>query len=193
MKPTGVASPYAEALVSLAGASVAALRDDVEALLAALEAAPEGLRVLESPGVARAEKRRLLERTLRGRVRDEIVNLLGVAIAHQRDLHLREILRETLRQADEALGRVEAHVRVASPLGPDGESRVRGALEEATGRHVTVSVDVKPVVLGGMRVRVGDRVVDATVRTRLREMANRVLGARLSPAVFTEGREGGCA
>ncbi|MCI0341087.1 MAG: ATP synthase F1 subunit delta [Planctomycetales bacterium] len=187
MKPSTVASPYAEALVSLAGDSLAALRDDVEGLLASLAAAPEGLRVLESPGVARAEKRRLLERTLRGRVRDEIVNLLGVAIAHQRDLNLREILRETLRQADEALGRVEARVRVAAPLAADAESRVRGALEKATGRTVTLSVEVKPAVLGGMRVRVKDRVVDATVRTRLREMARRVLAARLTPAVFREG------
>jgi F-type H+-transporting ATPase subunit delta len=181
-----VAFPYADALVEAAKAAgvLAEVRDQVGALLEAFVAAPEGLRVVESPRVPDEAKRKVLERTLRGRVHDVLVNLLLIVVRNGRALHVRGICEEAVRQAETALGRVTATVHVHAPLDAAAERRVREGLAKATGLDVQLVVRVKPDLLGGIRIRVGDRVVDATMRARLQAQRARLLERRLPIEVF---------
>ena len=77
-------------------------------------------------------------------------------------------------QAAEQRGRSVAEVRVARPLDPDQATRLAAALSRLQGREVRLNVAVDPNVLGGISVRIGSDVTDATVATRL-EQARRVL------------------
>ena len=70
-------------------------------------------------------------------------------------------------RAAEARKRAIAHVTVARPLSDDQSQRLRGALSRQVGRDVTLQVVVDPAVMGGVRVQVGDEVIDGTVSHRL--------------------------
>ena len=181
-----VALPYADALVAAAQAAgaLAEVREQLGALLEAFAAVPEGLRVIESPRVADEVKRKVIERTLRGRVHDTLVNLLLIVIRNGRSLNVRAIGDESIRRAEVAIGRIHATVQVATPIDAAAERRVREGLAAATGLDVQLVVRVKPDLLGGIRIRVGDRVVDATMRARLAAQRARLLERRLPIEVF---------
>ncbi len=70
-----------------------------------------------------------------------------------------------------------AEVRSAVPLDEARRAKLAAALSKATGRTVEVKVVVDPSVIGGIVARLGDEVYDGTVRTRLREVRQRLAGA----------------
>jgi F-type H+-transporting ATPase subunit delta len=72
--------------------------------------------------------------------------------------------------------RVVALVRVAVDLTGDERTRLAGALSRQYGRDVHLNVVVDPVVLGGVRVEVGDEVIDGTVAGRLDDARRRMTG-----------------
>lgn len=184
-----VAVPYAQALVEIAAEAkrLEALRDQVAALLDALAREPVALRVLESPRVGEAAKLGVIE-ALRDGLDGALCDFLAVVVRRGRALHLRAILDESVRQADVALGRVQALVQVARPVAAAERKAIAAALSEATGKDVVVDVQVREALIGGARIRLGDDVVDATVRTRLRAMRRRLDAVRLTAAVFEEGK-----
>lgn len=184
-----VAVPYAEACIAEAQrkGTLGDVRDQAATVLEALDASAEGLRVLESPRVGHAAKLKVLEGTLRGRCDDVLLHTLGVAVRRGRALHLRAILQEIVRQGDVALGRIAALAQVARPLAADAAQSVQRALAAATGKDVQLTVVERPELVGGIRIRVGDRVVDATLRARLDAMRRRLLDRRIPIEVFTDG------
>jgi len=181
-----VAIPYAEALVGLGQDrdALLALRDQVATLLAAFDAEPDALLVLESPRVAVEAKLGVIERSLRGRLDDVLCDFLCVVIKHNRSIHLRNILEEAVRAADVGLGRLGAQLQSAKDVPADELAAIEKALEKLTGHDVIMDVRVRPELIGGTRIRMGDQVVDATVRTRLREMRRRLDAVRLTGDVF---------
>ena len=129
----------------------------------------------------------ILEGTLRSRCDDVLLHTLGVAVRRGRALHLRAILQEIVRQGDVALGRISALAQVARPLAAAAATAVQQALATATGKDVQLKVVERPELVGGIRIRVGDRVVDATLRARLDAMRRRLLERRIPIEVFTDG------
>ncbi len=183
-----VAIPYADALVTLAQeqGALAEVRDQVAALLEAFDQEPDGILVLESPRITAEEKEKIIESAFRGKLHDALTNTLGVVVKRGRGWSLRAVCEETVTRADVALGRVTAVAQTAAPLDDAGRDLVRTVVNKATGQDVILEEQVRPELLGGLRIRVGDQVVDATVRARLREMRRRLDTPRLSADVFDE-------
>ena len=77
--------------------------------------------------------------------------------------------------ADAHLGRVRARVTSAEPLGPAVLDRVRRALEQRTGKQVVVETAVDPDLIGGVVARVGDLILDGSVRTQLADLRAKLL------------------
>ena len=71
-----------------------------------------------------------------------------------------------------------AEVRSAVPLDDDLKAKLATALSTATGKAVDVKVIVDPSVVGGIYARVGDQVIDATIRGRLQELREQLAKAR---------------
>jgi F-type H+-transporting ATPase subunit delta len=88
---------------------------------------------------------------------------------------LRGIARAYRELADTRAGQVRATITSAAPLGSADLDRVRGALERRTGRKVIVETKVDPDIIGGIVARVGDLVLDGSVRSQLDEMRRRLL------------------
>ena len=160
---------YAEAMFEVADARgmIDAVERDLDELLRVLEEHPDLEALLISPRVRATDKHRLLEQVFAD-AKPEILNFLRLLIDHGRFGLLRTISASHGELTDKALGRVHVHVTSAQPLTDEESRRVRAAVKAEHGGQVVMHLRVDPSLLGGIVIRAGDRVVDGSVRTRLR-------------------------
>jgi F-type H+-transporting ATPase subunit delta len=136
--------------------------------------ADPGLREALSEQEAPLEgKRALVRRLVEGKVDDSTLHLLGQAVAG-RHRSVTAVLARYQKIAAERRRSLVATVWVGSPLSDNHKARLERALAGQYSREVHLNVIVEPSVLGGVRVAVGDEVIDGTVETRLKQ-AHRML------------------
>ncbi|MGZ4428073.1 MAG: F0F1 ATP synthase subunit delta [Nocardioidaceae bacterium] len=118
-------------------------------------------------------KRALLHRLLDGKVDETTTALLAQAVA-ARHRSLTGVLDTYQKVAARRRDRVVATVWVAAPIDEQQRERLAGALSREFDRPVHVNIVIEPSVLGGVRVAIGDEVIDSTIETRLKQ-AQRLL------------------
>ena len=171
MRTESIARNYAEALFDLAGQTGQADRyaDLIDAVAAAVETIPKVKAVLMSPRVPKAAKSRFLGEALKQAPR-EFVLWLQAVVKRGRQSILREIALEYQALLDLKLNRVRASVTLARK--PD--DKLKAMVEERLGRQLNKQVIaaylVDPEILGGAIIRVGDRVLDGSVRRRVTKL-----------------------
>jgi F-type H+-transporting ATPase subunit delta len=182
MKPVEVAGRYARALAEIAGendaARLSALCSELDPLAASVGADAALVRFFDSPTVAAAHKGAVLE-TLLARVglSELAARFLGVLVENRRVGALPQVARELAAMRDTAAGIVPAETTVARPLEEAEQAEMQRALETMTGKKVRLSVKVDPSILGGARTRVGSRIYDGTLVSRLQSMHRRLARA----------------
>lgn len=173
-RPSTTARRYAEAIFELAR------RDGTEdAWASALDASVAGFgaedvaRVVENPAIPYEQRRRatsaIVER-VGGSVASKLDNLVGMLLARRRVALLTPIAAEYRRLLDRERGVVAATVTSAVPLDDVTQAAVRRRVEEMTGATVRLASTVDPGLIGGLTLRVGDRLLDASVRGRLERL-----------------------
>lgn len=147
--------------------------DDVEDELFRFGRIVAGQRELRStltnPSIADDRKAELVSGLLEGRAHASSRRLITRLVAQPRGRSLEAGLEGYARLAAERRRRMVALVTVALPLTQEQNTRLAAALGRLYGRPVHLNVEVDPEVLGGVRVRIGDDVIDGTVATRLEE------------------------
>jgi len=171
-----IARNYAEALFELAGRSGQADRyaDLIDAVAAAIQSTPKVNAVLMSPRIPKAEKARFLGAALKGAPRDFVLWLQAV-VKRGRQGILREVAAEYLRLVDQQQNRVRASVTLAKE--PDEKLRrtIEDQLSRQMEKQVIAAYLVDPEILGGAIIRVGDRVLDGSVRRRLTKLRRQLM------------------
>jgi F-type H+-transporting ATPase subunit delta len=160
---------YAEALFAVAEAEDALdeVSDELFRFARAVEQQPDLRKALTDPGLPSERKRALLSDLLGERANRHTVNLLEFIVEQGRARELEAIVDELVQLAAERRERAVAEVRTAVPLNEDLETRLGQALSAATGKNIELKVIVDPSVIGGVVARVGDQVIDGSVRRRL--------------------------
>jgi F-type H+-transporting ATPase subunit delta len=138
-----------------------------------LFADPEVAAVLTNPTIP-VTQREALVATAPHLFDDETTNLARLLIESGRVDQAPAIEQEFQRLADEAAGRVRATVTTAIELEREDRNRVERELSKRLDKEVRLDVVVDPRVIGGLRLQYGDRVVDATVATRLQQLRRRL-------------------
>jgi len=172
MRDRGVAARYAKALL------ISAVKNDclggVVASYAAVSAAlaeNAGVRsFLEGPQVSEKEKKKLLDEAFGDRVEPTLLSFFRLLIDKNRIEYLQEIAAEFARQAEKAQGFARAEVVTAVPLAADLEEALGAKLKTLTGCEMILDKKVEPAVIGGVKVTIGDRVIDGTLRTDLKRL-----------------------
>jgi F-type H+-transporting ATPase subunit delta len=169
---TAVARRYARALFELAqeeGNAEAWGRRlaQVSEVLSDLDVA----HVLTNPTIATERRMALVSDLFDG---GEATNLAKLLIESDRVRDIEAIAGEFERLADEAAGRVRATVTTAVELSLKDRDRVADELSRRLGKKVTLDVLVDPGILGGLKLQYGDRLVDASVATRLQQLRRRL-------------------
>lgn len=155
--------------------------DDVEDQLFRFEriiAGDAGLRdALSSRNADTRGKAGLVHTLLEGKAHPETIRLAQQAVSVPRGRRLDRVLAEYLRLAARRRDELSALVTVAHPLTGQQSARLRTALESMYGKTVRLQVVLDKGVLGGIRVQVGDEVVDGTISRRLDEARRHVTGS----------------
>lgn len=171
-----MARNYAEALFQLGERSgnVQRYADLMDAVAAAVEQTPRVQAVLMSPRVPKAEKARLLGGALRETPR-EFVLFLQALVKRGRQQILRAIATEYLNLLDLKLDRVRAGVTLARTPDENLKRAIQEALTRQLGKQVIPAFTVDPEILGGTIVRVGERVLDGSLRRRMTKLRRQLL------------------
>lgn len=164
---------YAQALfdIGMRTQAVGSIYDDLHAVDAAINGLDPQLRNFFSmPHLRRDEKRRVFKLAFEGKVGRPVLGLLMVLVEKRREPLLDNIVAEYARYRDQHEGLVKATVTTARKMDADLAEALRLALEQRTKRTVVLQEKVDPDVLGGIRVNLGDAVLDGTVRRGLQDM-----------------------
>jgi F-type H+-transporting ATPase subunit delta len=160
---------YATAIVEVARAEEAldTVEDELFRFARVLESSDDLRQTLSDPALPPERRQAVVEDLLGNRALPLTVTLISFVVAAGRARQLPAIIDLVVRRAAEARRQVVAEVRSAVPLDDEQRRRLAHALSSNLGKEVEVKVVVDPSVLGGLSARVGDTVIDGTVRHRL--------------------------
>ena len=160
---------YATAIVEVAKAEEAldTVEDELFRFARVLESSDDLRQTLSDPALPPERRQGIVEDLLGNRALPLTVSLISFVVAAGRARQLPAIIDLVVRRAAEARRQVVAEVRSAVPLDDEQRRRLAHALSSNLGKEVEVKVVVDPSVLGGLSARVGDTVIDGTVRHRL--------------------------
>jgi F-type H+-transporting ATPase subunit delta len=171
---------YAEAAfqVALRDDTLETWRSELDAA-AALVSDERALKVLANPAIPAEGRAEVVRQLLKGRISQPVENLIQLLLRRGRIEELPRVAAEFRRLDDDRQGIIRATATSAAPLTPDDVRVLTARLEQSTGGRIALDVQVDPSVLGGLVVRVGDRLIDGSVRGRLERLRNKLVSGAL--------------
>ncbi len=143
--------------------------DDVLAKVPRLDA------TLAAPGVTAEAKTAMLDKALGGKVTGELLNFLKVVARHGRFDCIQAIRQAARQQLNEMQARVEVLLKAADALDQATTDSIVSRLKEVLGKDIDLQIEIDPELIGGVVVRVGDTVYDASVANRLVRLKDELL------------------
>jgi F-type H+-transporting ATPase subunit delta len=180
-----VASTYAEALyeAALDADAVEQVAADVDAFTQAIQESDELRMVLENPEIDSGAKKAVVA-AIAADAQPLFVNFLQVLVERGRLPELLEIAEAFRERVARATARLEVEAVTAIPLPDDLKARIVESLAARTGTTtVELSESVDPDVVGGLVLRVGEVVVDGSIRHRIEELRRELTSAPVDAAV----------
>ncbi|WMC94119.1 ATP synthase F1 subunit delta [Kineothrix sp. MB12-C1] len=178
-----VSKVYGEALFELAveEEKVDVFVEEMEGIKAVLAENPEFSRLMNHPKVLKEEKVSVLENVFKGRICDELTGFLTLIVTKDRYGELDGILDYFLAEIKKFKGIGVATVTTATTLLDEQKIRIEQKLLETTSyEKMEMNYAEDKELIGGMVIRIGDRVVDSSVRTKLNELTRQLIGIQLS-------------
>jgi F-type H+-transporting ATPase subunit delta len=174
---SGAARRYARALLELAveQADPGRIREQLDALAAALESHRELAAALQHPALGAEKKQALLQGVFKD-VAPLLARLLALLAQRNRLPLLPGIARAYATLWNAQRGVAEAELVSAAELEPTQRGAIAEALAAATGKRIELSPRIDPEILGGVLVKVDGRVYDGSVRGRLRALRQHLAG-----------------
>ena len=169
-----VTKTYADALFQLAVEEnrVDELYSEVLGLVDILRSNPELDAMMRHPGVDKNEKLDTIENIFRGRVSDELCGLLHQTVINNRYTQIDGILECFIGMVKEHKRIGVAYVVTAVELSDEQKDKVEKKLIETSGYEtMEMHYSVDKSLIGGMQIRLGDRVIDSTISTKINELA----------------------
>lgn len=134
--------------------------------------------LLENPKLRFSEKEKMLQSILSG-VSPLALNLAYLLVAKNRLGIVDGLLDEYKNMVNAHYGRETAEVTTAVSLSDEEKEKIKGKLAGVTGKELLITANIDPDIMGGVVARVGDKLIDGSVRTRLKELHRDLLEAGL--------------
>jgi F-type H+-transporting ATPase subunit delta len=164
-----IARPYAEALFQVSRADLAATQSWLDGLAGAA-GSEQLLQFAANPKIGAAQVFDLVAGVLKSPLPPPGQNFLRAVIDNDRLAALPEVARQFRQLANGVSGSADAVVLSAFPIGDTELKDLMATLEKRFGRKLQARVQVDPSLIGGVRVSVGDEVLDTSVKARLEQM-----------------------
>lgn len=180
---SNIARRYAKAILEIGveSGSLDAIVRELEAIAQAYEASAELRAVLENPQVAIDAKRAVLAE-IAGRVGagPMTANLVRMLTDRRRMAILPQVAHLVIEMADARKGVVHAEISSAVRLSDAFYTRLQRELERVTGQRIVIDLRIDPTLVGGVSARIGDMIIDGSLRANLHEMRNTLLAAEVT-------------
>lgn len=177
-----VSKVYGEALFETAmeGKDAGGLMEEIRAVCGILKENPDFDKLMMHPGVPKQEKLQVIEQVFRGRVSDELAGFFTIVVEKERYRDLQAIFGYFIAKVKEAEGIGIAYVTSAKELSDAQKESVKARLLSTTSyRAMEMHYKTDPSLIGGMVIRINDRVVDSSIRTKLNDLTRQLLQIQL--------------
>jgi len=163
---------YAAALLEIAKAegSLETVEDELFKVARTLEANDQLLLTLTDQAIPVERRQGIVEDLFGGKASSVTTALVSFLVGVGRGRDLPAIIDKLVDEAAQERHQAVAEVRSTVPLTEDQRDRLATALGQATGKHVSVKVIIDPDIKGGLVARVGDTVIDGSIRHRLDQL-----------------------
>lgn len=170
---TGIAGRYASALFELASDAkqLPAVGADLARFGALIAGSEDLARLVKSPAFTAEDQVAAVTALLaRAKIGGLAGNFIKLVASKRRLFALESMIAAYGALADRRAGVVKAEVTVAQPLSDKNRKAVSEALDAVTGKKVSIAEKVDPAIIGGIVVKLGSRMVDSSVRTKLNSL-----------------------
>lgn len=177
--PDAVDKVYAESLFELVESRggrerLEEIASELEEILEVLRENPRAREFMASMIIPAKQKEASLRRIFEGRVSPELLNLILLLNKKGRGTRFRRMATAFDQLMQERFGKVEVDVFARYPLSSEELERLRSMVQGALNREPVIYTYTDPKMVGGIKIRVGDRLIDASIDTRLREMRDKL-------------------
>lgn len=175
-----VAKRYATALFELAKE-----QDAVVALENEIIVVKESFRHLEleeflgHPKISLSEKIKVLETSLADKISHDLMGLLVLIVKKGRHGNIHEIFDEVLARIDDHRGRVKAYISSSDALSSDQKEMIVHKLSKQTNKEIIPIYDIDQSLIGGLVIRIGDRIVDNSIKGQLHTLSRQLLATKI--------------
>ena len=178
-----LATAYARSLLELANEQNQAepIGQELADLEKVLESEAAFETFLSNPAIGEVERGQVIEKVFRGRVSPLLANFLGVLNRKGRLGLLRQITTAYQELLEDQMGLIEVDVISAQRLTPDQLEEVRRKVSAALTREAVVHQYVDLSIIGGIILRVSDKLIDASVRYQLEALRHKLLETEVPP------------
>ncbi|MBR1861585.1 MAG: ATP synthase F1 subunit delta [Lachnospiraceae bacterium] len=177
-----VSKTYGEALFELAHEENKAseMLEEIQSVREILKSNPEFTKMMLHPGISKQDKLRTVDEVFKGRASDELTGFIRIIVDKERFREIDHIFQYFIDKEKESQGIGVAYITTPKPLDLDGRSMVRDKLLETTDyKTIEYNYIVDPELIGGMVIRIGDRVVDSSIKSRLNDLTKELLELQL--------------
>lgn len=179
LKTDAVGRVYAEALLELTSeqGSTDALAEEVQQLLAVTGAGGELHQLFSNPAIGDQDRKQIVKRVFEGKVSDLLFRFLCVIADKGRLGSLPSIFAGYLLAVAQQRGQVEVQAYVAAPLDAETARQVAAQIGAHLNKQVTLRQHVDESLIGGLKIKIGDKLIDASVASQLNTMKNKMIAA----------------
>ena len=178
-----ISKTYGEALFELAVEEnkVDVLAEEISAILDILKQNPDFVNLLNHPKISKEEKLQVMEEVFGGKVSKEIQGFLNIVVAKERNKELMAIMEYFLDEVKAMKGVGVCYVTTPTELkDAQKEAIVKKLLETTSFKQMEMHYGIDEKLIGGMVIRIGDRVVDSSIQTKLSKLEAQLLKIQLA-------------
>lgn len=178
-----ISKTYGEALFELAVEEdkIDVIMEEIGQIRRALNDNPEFAALMNHPKITKEEKTKVMENVFKGRISDELTGFFSLIISKDRYKEIDSILSFFLDKVKELKGIGVAYVTTSAALREEQKKSVERRLLETTSyKEMEMHYAVDEAIIGGMVIRIGDRVVDGSVSTKLNELQRQLMKIQLA-------------
>ncbi|WNQ11552.1 F0F1 ATP synthase subunit delta [Paenibacillus aurantius] len=177
---TIVAKRYAKALFEVARGrnQIAQVEEELAAVVSSIRENADFRRLLEHPNLDASVKTNLLTGIYEGKVSEAVFNTLRLLVDRGRESLLPYLLNDYVKIANEELGQAKAIVTTPLPLTAEETEHIAAQFGQLTGKTIRVENVIDSSLLGGLQVRIGDRLYDGSLSGKLNRLQKTLAGSQ---------------
>lgn len=168
---------YALALYNVADSKgkVEEYMNDLREIVKLIKTNKDFLEVIKHPEITTSRKKKLFIKIFKGKIDEDLLSFLLILIEKDRILYLQEKLNEMQKIDYERKNILSAEIKTAIPLTDNERNDLRDKLHDMYNKNIIFDEKIDKSIIGGVYVRIGDDVIDGTIRTKIEEIKRAVL------------------